>query len=287
MQFRPFGDPFEIRSALSPATLKRAIRDRSKGWFDMNLGARGWIVGPIVCLWHCAFEKFGPVLIGRIQPDGYGSKVSGVAGSGLYSLLFFVPILSVLIVLVSIFGLLSSNRISPLVFFLILILTAFLWGTHASRKAAEPLVRFLKQVAGASAPKPRVSPANVANVDFADAWTLQVNGGKAAHPVTSSSLNEALSKLGEGGVAVLATTPETYIQTVWLDDGFVVEKREGSSESHFRATHVEIPSITIDGSPQTLFAYDLMLAIVTAYASEEAPPPGVEWERMSLRTWPF
>ena len=54
MTFQPFGYRFEITSELTPTEAKAAIRSKKTTVFDVKNGARGWIVGPFICLWFSA-----------------------------------------------------------------------------------------------------------------------------------------------------------------------------------------------------------------------------------------
>jgi hypothetical protein len=81
MAFQPFGYRFDL-----------AIRAKRKGWFASKTGARGWMIGPLLCLWWDPYDKQGPMLIGWLSEDGFGTRIIGRAGSDLNGMLLFVVI---------------------------------------------------------------------------------------------------------------------------------------------------------------------------------------------------
>ena len=83
MAFQPLGYRFEITSPLSLQEAKRRIRLRKMGWLDPKNGARGWIIGPVLCLWLSAFDRHGPMVVARMKHDGMKTKVVGRAGADL------------------------------------------------------------------------------------------------------------------------------------------------------------------------------------------------------------
>jgi hypothetical protein len=91
--FQPFGYRFEVKSPSLPSDVKTAIRSRKKGWFDPKNGARGWIIGPFICLWFSAFDRYGPMLFGRISRADVGTSIAGHAGSDLNGLALFTGLL--------------------------------------------------------------------------------------------------------------------------------------------------------------------------------------------------
>jgi hypothetical protein len=94
--FEPFGYRFEIHSPLAPAEVKTAIRSRSKDWTDPKNGARGWVVGPFVCLWLNLANPNGPMLFGRFKRAEAGTTITGRAGSDLNGLLLYALLLPLL-----------------------------------------------------------------------------------------------------------------------------------------------------------------------------------------------
>jgi hypothetical protein len=89
MPFQPFGYHFQVDLPVRPASAKTAVRQRLKPWFEMKSGARGWIIGPFICLWLRALDRYGPMLFGTIRSQGLGTRISGRAGSDLNGIAWF------------------------------------------------------------------------------------------------------------------------------------------------------------------------------------------------------
>ena len=147
MAFQPFGPRFDIRSPLSPESVKTAIRKRKKRWLDRKLGARGWILGPFICLWWNPYNRQGPMVAGRIVADGSGSRISGRAGLDLNGA---VAVLLVSIAMVPIMWVMVSSGQASLKgallsagLFAALVGLGF-WARGFFHREAEPLVQFLR-----------------------------------------------------------------------------------------------------------------------------------------------
>jgi hypothetical protein len=274
--FQPFGYNFEIRSPMPRAKVKDAICARKKRWFDPKDGPRGWIVGPFICLWMSAFDRYGPMLFGRVSGDEFATRISGRAGSNLNGiaglslllpLMFFATYMAVRenqwstqqVVIVGIVGLLC--------------LSAF-WMSHKDRKHAEPLVRFLQQTITASGQSLR---ARTATAIIPPQVRMTVSGEEKQGAVTAEAIHDALLHAGVGDSVVLATGPETYMQTLLQDDGFVIEKREGDHLHHFKAVrqygHFK---------GRDKFSFEETLAALIGYGSGSAVLDVVGWEPMEL-----
>ena len=185
MAFQPFGHPFGISSSLSASELKKSIRSRNKGWFDMNDGARGWVVGPVVCLWFSAFDRQGPMLLGWISRNTWGTQITGRAGSDLNGLLVLAVLTPFMIfavfMMVSTGGSRSLDAAVLASGLYVFICGIVLWTKHLFRREAEPLVRFLRDVATKSSPPRQAGPSAGAKISE---LVLSVNGEDQG-PVTS------------------------------------------------------------------------------------------------------
>lgn len=281
MAFQPFGYPFDLSSPLSPADLRKSIRSRSRDWFDMKDGARGWVVGPVVCLWFSAFDRHGPMLLGWISRSTWGTRVVGRAGSDLNGLLLLValtPIMAFCIFMMASTG--GSRALEGAVFaggIYALICGVVLWAKHVFRREAEPLVRFLRDAAKASPSRQAQPPAGASFSGL----VLTVSGEDHAGDVTPDTIHEALLGIGRDGFAVLASAPEIYLQTAWQDGGFIIEMRDGGEARHFRAARSERLVEPKDRSRLT-FTFEEVLAVFTTYASGTPMPASVAWEPMLL-----
>lgn len=278
MSFRPFGDPFDISSPLPPERVKTVIRTRKKPWFETASGARGWVAGPFLCLWLSAFDRYGPMLIGRISADGAGSRVTGLAGSGLNGLISALLVIPIGLFALWMLFLEQGPGVRGLLVaaFLIGLLTVNLWVRHADRKQAEPLLRFLRDAASPS----KNSIANgVTDPALLDGIEMDVSGVLSKGQVTATRVREALGGLGEGDSLILSLAGERYIQVLGRNGAFVVEKREGGADRHFRAE----PLPARETGQAENIPFDDAVAALLSWASVTPCTDPVKWRRIRLR----
>lgn len=276
MAFQPFGYRFEIESPVSPAKVKSDLRARKKAWFDPKDGARGWVAGPFICLWMSAFDRYGPMLFGRIRKDGFGTMVSGRAGSDLNGLALYillVPLLAFLLWQMIRAGEASTNQIA-IIGGLILLSPLMLWWGHRDRKHAEPLVRFIRNTITTSGQTLRT---RTVAATISPQVRMTVSGENRSGTVTAQSIYDALTYAGVGDSVILATEPQAYIQTLLQEDGFNIERRAGDHLRHFRGVRRET-------APERghVFTFEEVLAALIAYASKAALPDVIAWEPMEL-----
>jgi hypothetical protein len=131
---------------MQPSDVKAAIRARKCGWFDTKNGARGWIAGPFICLWFSAFDRHGPMLLGKISEVGTSTRISGRAGSDLNGLIIFIALLPLMPLFL--YDSIQAGDFTLTSLFVLSYLLVF-WLSHRDRREAEPLVRFLKEAASA------------------------------------------------------------------------------------------------------------------------------------------
>ena len=281
MSFEPFGYRFEVKSPRPPAEVKTAIRSRKKRWLDAKNGARGWIAGPFICLWFNAFDSQGPMLFGVISGDGAGTRVRGRAGSdvnGVVAFSLMIPVMALLTYQLIADGSATLRQ-------LLVIAAVFLaggpvvyWMAHKDRRGAEPLVRFLRDSLTTSG---RTLRRESAAVTISPGFALSVGGEKLEGAVEPESIHDALVGVGEGSFVVLESGPETYIQTASLDGGYVIEKRDGDSRTHFRAARRNgVPAVAEHG--RYIFDFEEVRDVFLAYASAAPVPNLVIWERLDL-----
>ncbi len=281
MPFQPFGYRFDIKSPVSRDTLKGNIRARKKGWFHPKTGARGWVVGPIICLWFSAFDRYGPMLVGVLSDDGLACRIKGRAGSDLNGVLMFVALMPFLIWLVYMSasdGDPAAGRLALIVAIFILLSPLILWLAHSDRKDAEPLVRFLRDVAGECTAPLRARPTQML---LPDDLALRVSGDLAPPPLTTDTIYNALLETGTYEFIVLERSAEKYLQTAARGGKFTIEMRDGDYLHHYQARRV--------GSTQTKrrklnydFSFEEALEVVLAYATGNETPKFVAWEKMDM-----
>lgn len=280
MPFQPFGYRFEIVSPSQPSEVKAAIRSRKKGYFHPKDGARGWIVGPFICLWFSALDSRGPMLFGRIARANLGTKITGRAGSDLNGLamssliLALIPLLLVLMISA---GDYTANHLVFTGVFVLFSPLAF-WWSHKDRRQAEPLVRFLRDSVTVSG---RTLRAKSSATALSKAFTLNVGGDDLKGAVTPESIHDALLAVGEGNFVILSSAPEDYIQTTFRDGDYVLEKREGSNEQHFEAKRRSVAASDATDA-KSLLTFEEVREAFIAYASEDSMPTTIFWERVQV-----
>ena len=281
MAFQPFGYQFEVKSALAPSDLKAAIRARKKKWLDPKSGARGWIVGPFICLWFSVFDQHGPMLMGRISRDNLGARVTGRAGSdlnGVAMLGFLVPLTAVVLYAMHADEGYTASQIAVPGGIFVAIVLLVLWSKHVFRREAEPLIRFINDVARRPA---RASSARSTAATASKLFKLNVAGDDHEGPITPRVIHDAMLTVGAGDFVILSSAEETYIQTASSDgDGFILEKREGSAQLHFQANRRN--GLATPTSDPVIFTFEEVSDAFAAYASG-APMPGyLSWASMRL-----
>ncbi|WP_139114738.1 ABC transporter ATP-binding protein [Rhizorhabdus dicambivorans] len=274
MAFQPFGFSFHIATSKSPTETKVAIQSRTKRWFDPKNGARGWIAGPLICLWLSAFDNHGPMLFGWVSKSEKGCTIRGRAGADLNGVvmaaLILLPTIWIMFKIAS-----NSDGFWPLLIVASLSFPLIFWMAHKDRRQGEPLVRFLQDV---TAEKSSSVLSTVAAVRISPTLKLSVGGEEVAGPVTPGGLHQALLDAGEGDFIILHSAPERYIQTMAKDGRFFIEKRDGGHMQHFQALRVGVG----DKSSERLFSFDEMLSVLVAYASDQAKPSFISWQRLDM-----
>ena len=149
MAFEPLGYRFELSTLLSAEAVKAAIRMEKKGWFAAEGLPRGWIVGPFLCLWQSAFDRYGPMLLARIDSEGLHTRIVGRAGADINGTALFLVLAPLMAWITWKMheagqGDTKTYVIIGLVFGLGLPLT--LWVNSKDRKDAAPLVTFISEV---------------------------------------------------------------------------------------------------------------------------------------------
>ena len=275
MAFQPFGYRFDVRSPLSPDAVKAAIRSRKKGWLDPKRGARGWIAGPFICLWLSAFDRYGPMLFGRIVGDDRGARIGGRAGSDLNGLALFsvlIPLLALFLYLIISAGDYTFRQVAILGG-LILASPWVFWMSHKDRRDADPLVRFLRDTVEKPGQSPVKSPAQPLPAGFSKVLTLQISGSVLDDPATPKSVREALKDIEDDGFVILSSADQIYMQTVPEFDGYIVEKRDGDDQHHYQAVR--------RGEPDTkIFTFEETLSLFIAYGTGTPLPPFADWKKI-------
>jgi hypothetical protein len=279
MAFQPLGYRFEITSPLSLEKAKGRIRQKKKGWLDPQNGARGWILGPFMCLWLSAFDRYGPMVVARLEHDGMKTKIVGRAGAdlnGTVLFLFLTPLMAWLVYQMVRHGQGSTGQyvILGLLFGVGLPLT--LWINSSDRREADSLVHFVRKTLAPTDRSARGSPPS--SPARSNPVRLIVNGEERAG-ISTDQLDETLSALSIGDFAILEFTPDEYMQALSNEDHYIVEKREGSAARHFQA-------ILLKGGLGEHQQYEASLTqlrdVMTAYLHRQPPSSDPNWKRITL-----
>ena len=277
MAFKPLGYAFEVTSPLPPEKLKSVIRERKKGWLDSKDGPRGWILGPLMCLWMSAFDRHGPMVIALIQKGSFGSRVAGRAGADLNGMALFLlltPLMAWVTWQMHQAGQGTTRAYLAIGAIFGLGLPLTLWLNSQDRKHADPLVRFIRNTVTVSGQSLR---AKAASATISPQVRMTVNGEDKQGSVTAEAIHDALLNAGVGDSVILATGAESYVQTLVEPDGFILEKREGDRHHHYRGCHRGNVS-----ESRTLFTFEDVLATLMAYGTGSLLPDTVAWEPMDL-----
>lgn len=274
--FQPFGYRVELLLKLPPDQLKAKMRSRLKGWFEMKPAARGWIAGPIICLWHEAFSRGGPVLVARIETNTFGSAIVGRAGFSLFTAVLAALALPVTVFLAIPFLANAERTIQSLLLPAIFvgIPVALIWSSHAFRHEADPLVRFLERLDQPPASRKRKT-SDRPMVRF-EHLTLTINGKRQPKPVTAEMIEDALDDLAATGFLIIAAADETYMQVAEVDEEFVIETRDGGQASHVRAVYADGRS-GHESDVGTTFSAEVTLEALLAYAAGKPLPSLLAW----------
>jgi hypothetical protein len=274
MAFQPFGYGFEINSPKSPDAVKSAIRAKKVGWFEPKNGPRGWIAGPLMCLWNSAFDRHGPMVIGRIARDGHGSHIRGRAGSdlnGLVALTIMTPLIVFLLAILAREGSTSPYFYLLLAFFGLGIPATFSLA-HTDKREADSLVRFLRRTVEPRTAK-SVAQTPPENTESLSARVMDDNGNQL--PATGETIKAAIEGLGVDSFVIVEREPERYMQVLSRKTDYVLEKREGSADQHFRLT---LPK----GGLGETASYDQsereLIAIMTDYLYGRSESRPLDWK---------
>lgn len=274
MAFVPFGYAFELISTVSVAEARASLRERRLGWFDPKRGPRGWIVGPIFCLWLSAFDRRGPMAFGLFTEHARGTRVRGRAGSDLNGVLMFTLLIPLVTFLV--YRMILDGSVYPRQ--LLVIGAVFLvggpwvyWSAHKDRRQAEPLIRFIEGALGRTRPKVMRQPGN----SLAPSPPIRLHvceSGQKGSKATADAVRAAIEAIryDPNGFLVLERDEQRFMQTAAKDGGFILERREGSETTHFIATRL--------GGAGDRFSADEIEETLLGYLQGGIETPGILWE---------
>lgn len=277
--FQPFGYRFEISSPLSPRELRNEIRKQAMSWFEAKSGPRGWVIGRFVCLWLSAFDRYGPMAFAWISSDQSGSRVAGRAGSdlnGVIMLLILAPLLTFLLIQMISDRSAGLSQILIIGGIVVVGVPLTLWSSHKDRREADPLVSFLRRAAKHGLP---VENRTQGFSEERYPIKVEVSGRHWASAISEKELFDALAGLANGDFLVLAKEDEHYIQAASTPSDFIVEKREGGPDKHFRA---ELPKGEADGSAEYDVSLTRAFGVLSNFVKGQQPDRDLSWKRVTV-----
>ena len=124
-----------------------------------------------------------------------------------------------------------------------------------------------------------------------------ITGWDRAVPATEASIRSAVgaaATLYQEAYVIVERGEQHYIQTLHKPSGFIIEKREGSAEGHFRAINL-ITQADVNVDPDlwerllrlgpkrtTHFAPDEVAAVMCAYLAGEPTGDWLEWQNIKV-----
>ena len=100
-----------------------------------------------------------------------------------------------------------------------------------------------------------------------------------AAPATDRSLRAAIEGLGVDGFLIVEREPERYMQVLSRKDDYVLEKREGSADQHFRLC---LPKGGSADSAEYDRSERQLVAILSEYLYGREESRALRWERMRV-----
>lgn len=278
MVFQPFGYGFELHSTMPISEARAALREKRVGWFAAADGPRGWMVGPIFCLWLSAFDRYGPMVFGLCTERARGTRVRGLAGSDLNGVLMFtllIPLMAFLAFAMAADGARSWGQLLVMVPVFLIGGPLVYWSAHKDRRQAEPLIAFIEDALGKVRPKAKRSSRR--NVEAPLPMQLLVcESGQNGSKATADTVYAAIETIryNPNGFVVLLRDDQQFMQAAAKDVGFVLEKREGSEAAHTAARRNDCGG--------DIFSTEEVADALIGYLVGDANPTGVRWERMHL-----
>ncbi|HEY0112639.1 MAG TPA: hypothetical protein VGB59_05740 [Allosphingosinicella sp.] len=259
---------------MATADAKAAIRRKKKSLLAGEDGPRGWIVGPVMCLWRTALSSHGPMVFAWISREGEGTRIIGRAGSdlnGIVGLLLLTPAMMLLMSLALLQGQATTGLILLYGGLLLVGFPLTLWMAHKDRREADPLVNFIRRTIQPAARSPSKRAAAVRPPTA----KLILDGASKGY-VSEAELHESLWSLGQGEFLILERALESYMQVLVEEDSFILEKREGSSKRHFRA---ELQRTELEASPLLDASTARLVTLMTDYFHGRSTANDLKWER--------
>ena len=282
MPFEPFGYRVDLLAPYSMAETQGRIRAGLKPLFEPRNGARGWVVGPLFCLWFSMVNRSGPMVFGIISQEGDQTRLRGRAGADLNGIAFIT-----LGAFMGISALLGAIRKEDTGFGDPLLLAAIVfggvpflwWMAHRDRRQADPLVRYLSDAVGGSGQSLR---AKSRAVTVMPGLVLSVGDEKLNRAVTSDLLHDLLIGVAPGSSLKVETKTSGYIYIVFRDGDYAIGKAEAPEHGRLYAVHKDTETIQ-RALKHDVFTFEEAREILMAYVSSAPDPAFLEWSAVKPR----
>lgn len=115
------------------------------------------------------------------------------------------------------------------------------------------------------------------------AMQIELSDGRKGGVSTGAELVEWLDALSQGACdfAVLARGPQHYVQAAFEGDGYIVEKRDGGEDRHYRGERTR-PPVTGTPAAPSRFALDDVQLIFEDYLAGRDSAAFVRWRKVAL-----
>lgn len=229
---------FRIDCADQPEQVKVTIKEALSDWFDPREFPRGWIAGPVICLWRTAMTNDN-IVYAVILRDGWRTRIIGFTLSQFARSFFIFALLGAIIWLIAstVQGDLFLIGTLPLAILCGAALAVLIFWPESSQE--DRTVTFLREVVEGQTRKPRLQPAFTRPATYGEARALElvVSGRSVASLATAEAVIAAFRAMddGEEEFLILAAGENEFFQSAPGPDEFFVEWRDGCRERHFVA----------------------------------------------------
>lgn len=282
MSFEPFGYRIDLSSPYSLTETQARLRAGLKPLLEPRSGARGWVLGPLFCLWFTALSRSGPMVFGIISQQGGQTRLSGRAGSDLNGIAFMT--LWACMAIAALLGVIRKENTGfddPLLLAVILFggLPLLWWTAHRDRRQAEPIVCYMRDAVALSGASLRAQSRAVTVVP---GLAVSVGGQKLIDPVTPDLLHDLLIGVGPTSALKVETVTSAYLHVTFGGGDYAIAKAEAHQGPPLYAVHKSTEAARRAIS-RDVFTFEEAREIVMSYASSAPDPAFLEWSAVKPR----
>lgn len=243
-----------------------------KPWFAPAPGPRGFVIGPLACIWsgHSTYHRLECLAL--IRQDGWASRIIGMPfPAPAFAIWLLAPVgFSLWLIDGMLSGQLYPMGAVPLLLAAIAFIAGGVWIALRTSRLPNPIEKALRKE---FAPPP--SPAKFAfdlPGQIPARMAMDVSGTRHVSPVSFAELVAALDALGDGeeSFVILGESDSQFMQTAPAQFGYTIEWRRGGDDW---------PRIARRSGDDDLatFQIDEVKHILCAYLSGAEDFPGLDW----------